>query len=157
MNGDAGRTERLRLEGLVHRARVGLRDWTDANDSDPGMALIELLAFVGDLLSSYSDRVADEAHLDTGRHRSSRRTSEAPPGHVHGVHAAVVVDNTDPLRRRRLLVQVPGLGDEAALWAMACLPDPGSTELPAPGQGVWVAFEAGDPSRPIWLGQRVSA
>jgi hypothetical protein len=63
-----------RLDDLVDRARTELRDWTDHTDSDPGVALLELFAYVGELLSTYADRVADEAYLDTGRdHRRHRR------------------------------------------------------------------------------------
>jgi hypothetical protein len=36
-------------------------------DSDPGAALLQLFAFVGDLLSSQSERLAAEAHLGGGR------------------------------------------------------------------------------------------
>ena len=67
-------TDQPRLDDLVQRARTDLRDWTDHTDSDPGIALLELFAYVGELLSSYADRIADEAHLDTGRgHRPGRR------------------------------------------------------------------------------------
>lgn len=59
--------DRPRLDDLVQRARTDLRDWTDRTDSDPGIALLELLAYLGELLSSYADRIADEAQLDTGR------------------------------------------------------------------------------------------
>jgi uncharacterized protein involved in type VI secretion and phage assembly len=42
------------------------------------------------------------------------------------------------------------------VWAMPCVPYAGSGVgfccLPDPGTGVWVEFEAGDPSYPIWSG-----
>jgi hypothetical protein len=41
--------------------------WTDGSDHDPGIALIELLASLGDALSWYQDQVADEARLRTRR------------------------------------------------------------------------------------------
>jgi hypothetical protein len=34
--------------------------WTDAPEHDPGIALVELLAYLDDLLSYYQDRVAEE-------------------------------------------------------------------------------------------------
>lgn len=37
--------------------------WTDANVSDPGITLVQLLAYVGDLLSYYQDKAAEEAYL----------------------------------------------------------------------------------------------
>jgi hypothetical protein len=37
--------------------------WTDASSHDPGIALVELLAFLGDALSWYQDQIANEARL----------------------------------------------------------------------------------------------
>jgi hypothetical protein len=47
--------------------------WTERNPSDLGVALVELLAYVGDHLSYQQDAVATEAYLDTARHRISVR------------------------------------------------------------------------------------
>ena len=49
--------------------RVALRppSWTEGNDSDPGIVLVELLAYAAELLSGYQDRVADEARGQTRR------------------------------------------------------------------------------------------
>lgn len=41
--------------------------WYDGNQQDPGIALVELLAFVGDILAEYQDRIADEAYLQHPR------------------------------------------------------------------------------------------
>jgi len=43
------------------------RSWTDANDPDPGVALLELFAFLADVLSYQQDQVAAEAQLRTRR------------------------------------------------------------------------------------------
>lgn len=144
MSGDRGPADRPSLEDLAHRARTELRDWTDRTDSDPGIALLELFAFVAELLTLHSERLASELYLGTG----SRAT--------HGVHRATVLDNTDPLMRWRLFVRVPDLSGDQGVWASACLPVGGTTEVPGIGDGVWVALESGDPSRPVWLGQRVT-
>jgi hypothetical protein len=56
-----------RLDRLVQRARTELRDWTDAPEHEPGVALLELFAFLGDALSSYTDAVASESHLGSRR------------------------------------------------------------------------------------------
>jgi hypothetical protein len=37
------------------------------DDLDPGVTLVELLAWLGDVLSAYQDRIADEAALETRR------------------------------------------------------------------------------------------
>ncbi|MFJ2902488.1 phage baseplate assembly protein V [Streptomyces sp. NPDC087212] len=68
-----------------------------------------------------------------------------------------VVDTDDPLRIGRITVEVPDvLGDEASTWALPCLPftgpESGQFVVPPPGAGVWVEFEQGDPSFPVWTG-----
>ncbi len=73
MNDNRGYPERPQLDDLVSRARSELRDWTDHTDSDPGVALLDLFAYLGELLGSYADRIADEAYLDTGRKRRPGR------------------------------------------------------------------------------------
>ena len=240
MSRDRGPADRPPLEDLVDRARSKLRDWTDTTDSDPGVALLELFAFVGELLSRHADEIAEEAYLGTGRrHRSAGRRhsfelevdgqrwhqvtdladsgagdrhyvvsrgadgasviefgdgvhgqrppangsigvryrqgggyasvlvehgrvvidtdeSEEPSRPTCGVYGAVVLDNTDPLGRRRLFVRVPDVTEDEAVWAAACLPQGGTTEVPAIGEGVWVALESCDPSRPVWLGRRMT-
>jgi Type VI secretion system/phage-baseplate injector OB domain len=240
MSDDGGPKDRPQLEDLVHRARTEVRDWTDTPESDPGVALLELFALVGDLLSSHSERLAAEAYLGSGhRHGSAGRRnefevevdgqawrqvtdlagsgaedrhylvsrrddgasviefgdglhgqrppstssigvryrhagaylsvllqqgrvtidtdeSEHPPRPTCGVYRAVVLDNTDPLLQRRLLLRVPDIWGDEAVWAAACLPVSGAKGVPAVGDGVWIALESCDPSRPIWLGQRVA-
>ena len=71
-------------------------------------------------------------------------------GHF-GKYRGVVVGNRDPLGLARLEVRVPDVLGEAAVWATPCLPF-GYVALPPEGSGVWVEFEAGEMSRPIWIG-----
>ncbi|GAB3083868.1 hypothetical protein GCM10027080_37000 [Pedococcus soli] len=200
MSSAGGPEGRPQLDDLVERARAGLRDWTDRTDHDPGVALLELFAFVGELLASHADRIADEAYLGEegragldlgdgvhgrrppgGRSISARYRQgggyvavrqqqgrvpldgdvvEEPPRPAIGVHRAVVVNNIDPLLRSRLLVSVPDVTvEDGPVWAVACLPatvpsaEGGEPPVPAVGDGVWVAFEGGDPSFPVWLGR----
>jgi hypothetical protein len=68
-----------------------------------------------------------------------------------------VVNNTDPLQQGRLQVLVPDvLGTKVSGWALPCAPYVGAQAglyaIPPVGANVWVEFEAGDPSRPIWVG-----
>jgi hypothetical protein len=41
--------------------------WTDHDVSDPGVTLLELLAYAADRLDAYAERVADEARLRSRR------------------------------------------------------------------------------------------
>ena len=61
----------LRL--MLDRLATTIPDWKERNPSDIGIALIELLAYVGDYLSYYQDAVATEAYLGTARRRCSLR------------------------------------------------------------------------------------
>jgi len=64
-----------------------------------------------------------------------------------------VVDNVDPLLKRRLRVLIPEVAGNDIRWAMACVPPGGAGDIPSVGDAIWVAFEAGDPERPVWLGR----
>jgi uncharacterized protein involved in type VI secretion and phage assembly len=79
------------------------------------------------------------------------------PTRYLGKYRGTVADAADPERRGRLRAQVPDvLGDTPSTWAMPCLPfaGPGQGQyvMPPVGAGVWVEFEQGDPSFPIWTG-----
>ncbi|ORT60653.1 phage baseplate assembly protein V [Streptomyces sp. CB03238] len=80
-----------------------------------------------------------------------------PNNRFLGKFRGQVVSNRDPLRIGRVTVKVPDvLGDEPSTWALPCLPftgrQSGQYAVPAEGAGVWVEFEQGDPSYPIWTG-----
>ncbi len=74
-----------------------------------------------------------------------------------GKFRGVVTDNKDPRAQGRIRAKVPEiLGDVESGWAMPCAPyagdRTGAFTVPAPGAGVWIEFEAGDVSRPVWVG-----
>lgn len=81
----------------------------------------------------------------------------AANGRFLGKYKAVVINNVDPMFIGRIQVIVP---DVASLvpttWAMPCVPvagiNMGMFAPPVIGSGVWVEFERGDPSKPIWVG-----
>lgn len=62
---------------------------------------------------------------------------------------ATVLLNLDPERKMRLQVLV--LGQPGPQWAIPCLPAEIYT-LPRVGSTVWLAYEAGNPDQPVWLG-----
>lgn len=76
--------------------------------------------------------------------------------HFFGKYRGLVVDSDDPTERGRIKVEVPAVMGEETVWAMPCSPyagaDVGFFAMPDVGTGVWVEFEAGDPSFPIWVG-----
>ena len=75
-----------------------------------------------------------------------------------GKYRGVVTDNADPSSIGRIKAQVPDVfGDTVVTpWATPCAPYTGAGmglhTIPPVGAGVWIEFEAGDPSRPIWSG-----
>jgi|SRR5215471_6902687 len=57
----------------------------------------------------------------------------------------------------RIKAKVPAvLGDQATGWCIPCVPYAGDSVgmafLPEVGSGVWIEFEGGDVSYPIWVG-----
>lgn len=58
---------------MLDRFSAIVPDWKERNPSDLGIALIELLSYVGDNLSYYQDAVATESYLGTARRRVSIR------------------------------------------------------------------------------------
>jgi len=64
-------------QALLDLAPTLVPDWTERHAADLGMALVELMAYVGDHLSYYQDAIANEAYLDTARQRISVRRHAA--------------------------------------------------------------------------------
>lgn len=56
---------------MLDRMSVIMPEWDERSPADVGVALVELLAHVGDQLSYYQDAVATEAYLGTARQRIS--------------------------------------------------------------------------------------
>jgi hypothetical protein len=74
-----------------------------------------------------------------------------------GKYRGLVRDVDDPADLGRIRAEVQEvLGDVVSPWAWPCTPYSGSNAgqftVPPVGAGVWIEFEAGDPSRPIWVG-----
>jgi len=58
---------------ILDRLSLVMPDWQERHAADLGIALVEVLAYVGDHLSYYQDAVATEAYLETSRQRASVR------------------------------------------------------------------------------------
>ena len=48
-------------QGMLNQIPLLMPQWTDRSEADFGVVLIELMAYVADILSYYQDRVANEA------------------------------------------------------------------------------------------------
>jgi uncharacterized protein involved in type VI secretion and phage assembly len=75
----------------------------------------------------------------------------------YGKYRGTVDDNADSRNRGRIKVSAPTvMGDRDSNWALPCVPYAGEGvgffAIPPNGANVWVEFEGGDPSRPIWTG-----
>ena len=89
-------------------------------------------------------------------------TSTAQARTFYGKYRGTVINNVDPMMRGRLLLEVPDVvGFTPSSWAEPCVPLAGPSGppmgvymVPPIGAGVWVEFEQGDPSKPIWVGCR---
>jgi len=90
------------------------------------------------------DHLQSESYVEFGRR------------HYFGKHRGFVTDNNDPTQRGRLQVQIPDVLGELQIWALPCVPYAGNGmglhTLPEKSTGVWIEFEAGDLSFPIWTG-----
>jgi hypothetical protein len=91
---------------MLDRMAVLAPGWTERNAADLGVALVELLAYVGDYLSYQQDAVATESYLGTARRRVSVRR-----------HARLVDYPMHDGRNARVWVQVrvSALGDGLTL------------------------------------------
>lgn len=76
----------------------------------------------------------------------------------YGKYRGFVSDNNDPDQLGRLKLTVPSvLGNTVTDWALPCLPfgglaDQGLFIIPEVGAQLWVEFEEGELSHPIWTG-----
>ncbi len=75
----------------------------------------------------------------------------------HGLYRGIVTQNSDSSGYGRIKALVPSvLGSVESAWCWPCVPYAGDSVgfafLPEVGSGVWIAFEGGDVSFPIWVG-----
>lgn len=87
----------------------------------------------------------------------SQDTSAPDTSRHYGKYRGLVTDNQDPKNLGRIRARVPEvLGTVETGWALPALPYASNNEgfytIPPAGAGVWMEFEAGDVSRPLWTG-----
>ena len=86
------------------------------------------------------------------------RLIQRTEGRYYGKYRGQVTDNNDPNNLGRVKAKVPRvLGEEESGWALPAFIYGGASEqglfaVPDVGAGVWIEFEGGDLSYPIWSG-----
>ena len=86
------------------------------------------------------------------------RLIERVEGRFFGKYRGQVIDNNDPDNLGRIKAKIPRvLGEEESGWALPAFIYGGASEqglfaLPDVGAGVWIEFEGGDLSYPVWTG-----
>jgi uncharacterized protein involved in type VI secretion and phage assembly len=83
--------------------------------------------------------------------------AETMRSRYYGKYRGMVVNNDDPEKMGRITANVPEVLQEVeSPWALPAAPFAGPQHglvlIPEVGDGVWIEFEAGDISRPIWSG-----
>lgn len=110
---------------MLDRLATIVPGWRERNPADMGVALVELLAYVGDHLSYYQDAVATEAYLGTARRRVSIR------------------------RHARLLNYPMHDGCNARAWVFIQLDGAVAESLAVPAKTKLLAFSKGQQSRAV--------
>ena len=75
----------------------------------------------------------------------------------YGKYRAIVTNNNDPEHWGSIKVKCPSvLGSYESAWCMPCVPflcnDEGFFKVPNIQDGVWIEFEGGNLSKPIYVG-----
>lgn len=84
-------------------------------------------------------------------------TAPAQSASYFGLYRGVVVNSTDPMQLGRLQVEIYAVSGQTPIWAMPCVPygtNLQNAALPPYGTAVWIEYEEGDATRPIWVGWR---
>ena len=79
---------------LVARIQDRIPNWTGTDPHDFGVALVEAFAYLGDVMSYYIDRAANEAFIDTATQRSSVINIASTYGYVVSGYSASFITVT---------------------------------------------------------------
>ena len=98
----------------------------------------------------------------------NNNNTDSDTNRFFGIYRGLVTDNKDPENKGRIKVIIPKLfGNEETGWCEPCIPltstssckkreelgSNGTFDMtPDIGSGVWIEFEEGDISLPVWVG-----
>lgn len=87
-------------EDMIARVRARIPDWSGTDPADFGVALVEAFAYMGDLMSYYIDRAANESSLSTARKRTNvvalaRDLGYEPAGYTPSTVTVTFVNTSD--------------------------------------------------------------
>jgi hypothetical protein len=81
-------------ESLIARVQERIPNWTAADPSDFGVALVEAFAYLGDMVSYYIDRTANEAYITTATQRDNLLNIAQTYGYIPAGYRQATVDVT---------------------------------------------------------------
>ena len=99
--------------------------------------------------------------------KNSNSNTDSNTNRLFGIYKGLVTNNKDPQNKGRIKAIIPKLfGNQETGWCEPCIPltsscqkreESGSNSssfdmTPDIGSGVWVEFEDGDISLPVWVG-----
>ena len=99
-------------KSMLEYAGQAMPNWNTASEGDFGVMMVELMAYMGDILSYYGDRITQEAYLPTATQRLSLLNIATTLGYVPGGSVPAsgtvtfVTDSTGPAVTVPRLTQV---------------------------------------------------
>ncbi|NBP03903.1 MAG: hypothetical protein EBU90_28160, partial [Proteobacteria bacterium] len=81
-------------EVLIARIQDRIPEWTASDPADFGVALVEAFAYLGDMVSYYIDRTANESFIETATQRDSILNIAQTYGYVPAGYRQATVDIT---------------------------------------------------------------
>jgi hypothetical protein len=81
-------------EDLIARVKARVPNWTGTDEADFGVAFVEAMAYMGDIMSYYIDRVANEGNILTATQRQSILELAASYGYTPSGFVSATCDLT---------------------------------------------------------------
>jgi uncharacterized phage protein gp47/JayE len=94
-------------EQLIARIQDRIPEWTASNPADFGVALVEAFAYIGDLMSYYIDRNANEGFITTATQRDSVLSIAESYGYIPAGHRQATLTVTFQNSSEDTVVTIP--------------------------------------------------